>query len=131
MRRLAAAALAAVLVAGCGQSDADKAEGVVREFVQAANERDADRLCGDLVSDAFVRETTFATGDHAREACREQLQVLHRPPIDLVAIQGVRVQGDRATVLTELEIGGERRREVFELVKEGGDFRLNSGTAGT
>lgn len=129
MRRVALGGMvAAIVLAGCGRSDTEEATQVVRDFVDAANQHDADRLCGDLVSDAFVQQTTFATGDEARQACRDQLKVLRGPPIALNGIAAVRVDGERATVVTQLDVGGERRDEVFGLVKEDGEFRVNSGT---
>jgi hypothetical protein len=130
LTRAARLLAAAVLITGCGKSESEEATDVVREFVVAANERDADRLCGDLVTENFVRQTTLATGEDARDNCRDQVDLLRRPRIELLEIESVRVDGDRATVVTQLDIGGERRRELFQLAKEDGEFRLDNAPLG-
>jgi hypothetical protein len=125
-----ALAVIALALGGCGGGDSEgDAARVVREYFTAANERDADKYCDELVTDAFLQQTTLATGDGARRECREQLKTVKRPRIEVVDIKRTEIQDDRASVIAELSVGVERREQTFELVKEGGEFRLNSALA--
>ena len=46
----------------------------MRDFVEATNERDGETLCGELLTQEYVKKSTLATGDTAEEACRRQLE---------------------------------------------------------
>src|SRR5918912_519543 len=110
----AAAVLAAVLLAGCGGNDRSDARKTVREFVQAVNARDADKFCDELVTQTFVEDYTGATGSD-----------LH---VQLLSVGRTEVHGDRATVDSQLATQGESHPQVFRLQKEGGRWRLSSGS---
>jgi hypothetical protein len=128
-RRAAVLAGLLVTVAACGGGDdEEKAREAVRAFVDATNERDADRLCDELVTQEFVERTTGATGDNAREACKRQLR-LTAPPVELAEITRVRIQGDRAEVTATLGAVAGAQRRVFRVEKEEGDWRV-AGEAG-
>jgi hypothetical protein len=126
---LVVAATLVSAVPGCGGgNDREDAEKAVREFARAANERNADKLCGELVTEEFVEMATLATGEAARKACREGFADLNRPQLEIVSFEKTEIDGDRAIVTTRVNVGEEPRVQVFELAKEGGKFRVNSGS---
>lgn len=119
-----AALLGATAVAACGGGDKSDAEKTVRDFVTATNERDADRFCGELVTQSFLEQTTGAKGDEAEDACRQQFRSLKGLKVTLVDIKKTKLDDDHATVTATLEAQGQRQRQAFRLKKEGGRFRL-------
>jgi predicted PilT family ATPase len=123
-RRVALICLLAVL-AGCGGDDEKDAEQTVRDFVTAVNEGDADTYCDELITEEFRKKTTFATGDRASESCKRQLKAITGLKVKLVRVVGTEVDGDEATVTAVIERQGERIRQVYELQKDGGDWKLN------
>jgi ketosteroid isomerase-like protein len=122
--RVALICLLAVL-GGCGGDDEKDAGQTVRDFVTAVNERDADTYCDDLITDEFRKKTTFATGDRASESCKRQLKAITGLHLKLVRVVSTKVDGDSATVTAVLERQGERIRQVYELQKDGGDWKLD------
>ena len=129
-RRLAplAVALVAALVPACGGGDDRKeVRETVREFVTATNERDEDAFCGKLVTREFLEQVTGATGDDARDACKSQVRGLKRVDVDLIRIEKVSIDGDKATATTLLQTKGQAQPQVFRLEKEDGDWRMASG----
>ena len=130
---LVAAALGGCGVAalgGCGGggSEQEDAERTVREFIAASNERDTTKLCDELLSQQFLEQTTLATGDKAREACKRQYAQLKAARIDLIDVQRAEVDGDRARVMTVIEVHGQRANRVFRLIQAGGGWRLAGGS---
>ena len=81
MARLACVALLLTLaLSACGGGDdGDDAKQAVRDFVEATNDRDGDRLCGDLLSQEFMEKATGASGDQAQDACKQQLSLIKGP----------------------------------------------------
>jgi hypothetical protein len=118
---------AALLLAGCGGNDREDIKQTVRDFVQATDARDADKFCGDLVTQEFLEQTTGATGDKAMEACRQQLSAVTGLRIRLVRIGGIEIDGERATARVLLETQGRRDVRLLRLRKEDGDWRLAGG----
>ncbi len=119
------------MLAGCGGdggSEQEEAERTVRDFIEASNERDAGKLCEELLSQEFVEQTTLATGEKAQDACKRQYAQLKAARIELIDIQRAEVDGDRARVMTVIEVQGQRANRVFRLVKAGGDWRLAGGS---
>src|SRR5919197_3731398 len=103
-RRLTVVLLAALWLAACGGgNDKQEAEQTVRDFVTATNERDADKLCDDLLSKDFIEQTTGATGDKAISTCKQQLKLLRPTRRRLVRIVSTKVEDDKASVKTILE----------------------------
>src|SRR5919197_2576591 len=97
-RRLTVVLLAALWLAACGGgNDKQEAEQTVRDFVKASNERDADKLCDDLLSKDFIEQTTGATGDRANKTCKQQLKLLRPTKRRLVKISSTKIDGDKAT----------------------------------
>jgi hypothetical protein len=119
--------LCALSLAACGGDDKKEVEQTVREFVKATDSRDADKFCGDLVSQEFLEQSTGAKGDSAQEACRSQLKSLKGIKVRLERIESTKVDGDNATVRTVLSTQGQRQDQVLRLRKEDGDWKLAGG----
>ena len=130
MARLACVALMLTLaLSACGGGDdADDAKQAVRDFVQATNERDGDRLCGDLLSQEYMEKATGASGDKAQDACKQQLSLIKGLKLRLVAVGDAEVDGDRATVRATIVTGGQRQSRSFQLAKESGSWKLVGGS---
>jgi hypothetical protein len=118
---------AALLLAACGGNDREDIEQTVRDFVRATDRRDADRFCGELVTQEFLEQTTGATGDKATEACRQQLSAVTGLRLRLVRIGRIEIDDDQATVRVVLETQGRRDARLLRLRKEDGDWRLAGG----
>ena len=126
MPLLAALICLLAVVAGCGgDDDAGDAEQTVRGFVTAVNKRDADTYCDELITEDFREKTTFATGDEAAESCKRQFRAITGLKIELVRIVRTKVDGDKGTVTAVLRRQGQRTRQVYQLEKDGGDWKLN------
>ena len=130
MARLACVALLLTLaLSACGGGDdGDDAKQAVRDFVQATNDRDGDRLCGDLLSQEYMEKATGASGDHAQDACKQQLSLIKGLKLRLVAVGDARVDGDSATVRATIVTGGQRQSRSFQLAKEDGSWKLVGGS---
>jgi hypothetical protein len=130
-RRLALvciAALAAAVALACGGAgnDEDEVKTAVREFIKATNERDAGKWCGELVTEQFREQVTGATGDRAKDSCRQLLEAQRGSSVELVSTGRVKVDGEEATARVTLERQGQRMPRLFRLEKEEGDWRLAS-----
>ena len=130
MARLACVALMLTLaLSACGGGDdGDDAKQAVRDFVQATNDRDGDRLCGDLLSQEYMEKATGASGDRARDACKQQLSLIKGLKLRLVGVGNAQVDGDRATVRATIVTGGQRQSRSFQLAKESGSWKLVGGS---
>jgi hypothetical protein len=128
---LAAPMALALAIAACGGGDDEaEAQQAVRDFVEATNERDGDRLCGELVTREFKEQATGATGDRVDRVCEQQLELTKGLELDLLGIGRTEVDGDRATVRTRLDIDGVTAPRIFRLEKEDGSWKLSSGSSG-
>jgi Domain of unknown function (DUF4878) len=127
-RRVPALLLAALALASCGGNDKKGAERTVREFVKATSERDANKYC-ELLTQAFLEETTLATGPRARDACKREFKALTGVSIRLMDIRKTDVHDDHARVVALLETRGQSHSQVLRLRKEGGDWRI-AGASG-
>ncbi len=125
MRRLLIAALIAVLaLSACGGGDDETdARNTVKQFFTALKKKDVDKLCDDLLSKDFLKETTLGTGDPKQE-CRRQFRQLKTPNFKLVRVGNVKVKGDDATVAAVIERDNQAQPQVFRLKKEDGSWRL-------
>jgi hypothetical protein len=130
MARLACLALLLTLaLSACGGGDdSGDAKQAVRDFVQATNDRDGDRLCGDLLSQEYMEKATGASGDKAKDACKQQLSLIKGLKLRLVAVGDAEVDGDRATVRATIATGGQRQSRSFQLAKEDGSWKLVGGS---
>ena len=130
MARLACLALLLTLaLSACGGGDDNgDAKQAVRDFVQATNDRDGDRLCGDLLSQEYMEKATGASGDEAKDACKQQLGLITGLRLRLIKLGKPKVDGDKASVTATIAIGSQRTPRSFRLEKEGGDWKLASGS---
>ena len=109
--------------------DAEDVRQALRDFVQATNARDGDELCGELLTQEYLEKYTGATGDDARDQCRELLDATQEGlSIELVEVKRVRVDGDRARVTTTVRTNSGETEQTYTLVKQDGDFRVTSST---
>jgi hypothetical protein len=128
VRRALAALLlpAALALPACGGDDRDP-ERVVRDFVDATNEHDAEKLCDELLSPEFIAKTTGAEeGD--TDTCKKQLGAVRGLRLRLVEVSRTTVDGDTAKVLAVLRVDGARQRREFDLTRQDGDWKLAGGS---
>jgi Domain of unknown function (DUF4878) len=125
--RLAPLAALLFVLAACG-GDEGSPEQAVRDFVKATNERDGDTLCGRLLTQEYMQKATAAPADRAEEACKRQLDLITGLKLRLVSVGEPKVRGDRATVRATIATQGRRLPRTFQLVKEDGDWKLDSGS---
>jgi hypothetical protein len=121
------ASLIAIIALGAcgGGSDKEDAEQTVRDIAAATTDSDGGKFC-DLVTDKFLEQTTGAKGDKAKDACKKQIDSLKNAELKVSKINKTTVDGDNATVEAELESSGQKRPQVFRLMKEDGEFKLAS-----
>lgn len=117
-------------LAACGGSD-EKADAqqTVRDFVEATNQRDGKRLCGELVTQQFKEQATGATGERVDRICERQLELTRGLKLDLLGVGRTKIDGERATVSTRLDIDGVTAPRIFALEKEDGSWKLASGSS--
>jgi hypothetical protein len=118
----------ALTACGGGGDDSKDAQQAVRDFIQATNDRDGDRLCGELLSQEYMEKATGATGDRAQDACKQQLDLIKGLRLRLISIGAVKVDGDAATVRATIATSGQRLARRFELSKEDGHWKLVGGS---
>lgn len=121
------AVAAALLPVACGSDDREEVEQTVRDFVRATDRRDADQFCDELVTQEFLEQSTGATGDQARDACKQQLKAVTGLRIELVRIRKTEIDGDRAEVTAVLNTQGRRDVRLLRLTQEEGDWKLAGG----
>jgi len=127
--RIALVLALALALSACGGGDDSKdVQQAVRDFVDATNERDGDRLCGDLLSHEYMEKATGATGDKAEDACRQQLDLIKGLKLRLISVGAAKVDDDRAVVRATIATGGRRMSRRFQLAKEDGDWKLVGGS---
>jgi hypothetical protein len=119
-------ALAVGLSACGGGNDGKDAQQVVRDFVQATNDRDGDRLCGQLLTQQYLEQATGATGKGAKDACKRQLDLITGLKLRLISVGKAKVNGDKATVRATIAISGQPTPRLFRLAKEDGSWKLGS-----
>jgi hypothetical protein len=117
----------ALTACGGGGDDEAKARQTIRDFVTATNERDGNRLCGKLLTQEYMEKATGAPAGQAEEACKQQLDLLKGLRLELISIGRTTVDGDEATVRAVIVASGTRSTRVFNLAKEDGSWKLQSG----
>jgi hypothetical protein len=120
-------------LAGCGgggDDDPGEVEQTLRDFVTATNDRDGEKLCGDLLTQEYMEKATGATGDRAEDACRKQLDLTTGLQLDLVSIGRTKLDGDEASVRAVIGTDGVRAPRLFRLEKEDGRWKLADGSSG-
>ncbi|HEY6775953.1 MAG TPA: hypothetical protein VI122_05535 [Thermoleophilaceae bacterium] len=124
---LVLATIAVLLLAACGGDDRKDVEQTVRDFVRATDQRDADMFCDELVTQEFLEQSTGATGDRAKDACKEQLTAVTGLRVKLVRIRRIEIDDDRARASVVLETQGRRQARLLRLKREDGDWKLAGG----
>jgi len=119
--------IAVLLLAACGGDDRKDVEQTVRDFVRATDQRDADMFCDELVTQEFLEQSTGATGDRAKDACKEQLTAVTGLRVKLVRIRRIEIDDDRARASVVLETQGRRQARLLRLKREDGDWKLAGG----
>ena len=128
---LPALVLSTLGLLACGGSDDEAdAQQTVRAFVEATNDRDGERLCGELVTQEFKEQATGATGDRVDQICEQQLELTTSLELRLLSVRTTEIDGERATVRTRLDIEGVKAPRIFRLEKEDGSWKLASGSSG-
>ncbi len=123
--------LPALAFGGCGGGDdEEQIDETVRDFVNAANDRDADTFCGEIVTQEFLEKTTGATGDDAQDECRRQLKAIKGLRVKLVRIGKTEIDGDKATVRAVIRAQGVTAPEALRLEKQDGDWKLSGRSGG-
>ena len=123
----------AFAVAGCGgggDDDREEIDRTISEFVAALNTRDGETFCEDLVTREWVEKRTFAKGDRAISACKQELGRLKGLRLELVRVENVKVDGDNARVRAVLSVQSQEQDQVYRLRKEDGGWRIASGAGG-
>jgi 1-aminocyclopropane-1-carboxylate deaminase/D-cysteine desulfhydrase-like pyridoxal-dependent ACC family enzyme len=94
----------------------------VEEIQTAAERRDAEKLCRDLIAKALRAEA--ADGG---TSCDKEMEkaVKDADSFDL-DVEKVSVSGTTATVTVEGDAGSKRRTATVEMVKEDGRWRVSS-----
>jgi hypothetical protein len=123
--------LPVLALGGCGgEDDEEQIDETVRDFVNAANDRDADTFCGEIVTQEFLEKTTGATGDDAQEECRRQLRAIKGLRVKLVRIGKTQIDGDKATVRAVFRAQGVTAPETLRLDKQDGNWKLSGRSGG-
>jgi hypothetical protein len=120
-------------LAGCGgggDDDPGEVEQTLRDFVTATNDRDGEKLCGDLLTQEYMEKATGATGDRAENACRKQLDLTTGLQLDLISIGRTKLDGDEASVRAVIDTDGVSVPRLFRLEKEDGRWKLADGSSG-
>jgi hypothetical protein len=123
----------AVVLAACGgggdDDEAAAARQTVRDFVEATNERDGDKLCGELLTQEYKEKVSGSVGDAADESCRRQLELTTGLTLELISVGRTSVDGEQATVRAVLDTDGVQAPHLFQLEKEDGAWKLASGAS--
>jgi hypothetical protein len=122
--------LALVGCGGDGDDDPAEVRQTVRDFVQATNKLDGQKLCGDLLTQDYKEKATGATGDRADDACKQQLDVTARLHLKLISVGKPKIDGDNATVRVVMDTDGVQTPRLFRLEREDGRWKLSDGSGG-
>jgi len=121
--------LVALVIGACGGGDEADPDQVVRDFVTATDAKDAERLCEEILTRAYISQATGAEeGDTG--SCKRQLAAVEGLDLALVRIVRTTEDGDKAEVRAVIRLQGQRQRRIFRLEREDGDWKVAGGTAG-
>jgi len=130
-------ALGAVSAAGCGaQAGSDVAStsfpeperqavsAAVRDFADAARQRDYEQICMDYLSAPLVKELDAVK---ATDRCADQIELSFRDVAETeLAVRDVRISGPSAVAVVQpTGTGDEEEPARFTLVKEGPRWKLS------
>ena len=130
--RIAPALLAALALAGCGQTqtgDTGDFSGeeaavadVVGELSESATRGEASTVCSDILSQRLEEEIT----EDDSSCINEVEKAFDDADAFIVDVDDVAVTGDEATAEVSSENADDRVRRTFELVQEDGNWRIDS-----
>jgi hypothetical protein len=120
-------AVTALALAACAGDDKEDVEQTVRDFVSGSRDPDPDMVCGEILSQELLEQTTGATGDNAEDQCRRQLEDAKGVNAELVEIRRTEIDGDNATVRAVIRAQGRSQAQTLRLVKEDGRWKLSGG----
>ena len=83
--------------------------------------------CGGDDRKEFLEQSTGATGDRAKDACKQQLRAVTGLRVKLVRIRTIDIDDDRVTVTAVLQTQGRRQPRLLRLKREDGDWKLAGG----
>jgi hypothetical protein len=138
-RLLAAAAVAALLLAGCGQaqkSSADKFQGeqkavaqTIEDLQKAGKDRDANKICEQLLAPSLVQRIEQAGNGDCSKVLDDALA--DADTFDMT-VEKVTVDGNRATAVVKSDAGDTDRTDSLVLEKAGSSWKVASlgNTAG-
>lgn len=106
-----------------GGNDEEDAENAVKEIAKASSAADGEKFCG-LLTEDFREKFAGSSGDNADGGCEKLVDSQKGNELKVTRIMKVELDGDKATVTAELERRGRKLPQVFELKKEGGEYRL-------
>ena len=135
-QRLVALGIALALggLAGCGASEQEKAQAVVRAFLTGLAERDGAKVCAQLTREA-ARSLVERVDRTGRTKCPVALQrvVRRTTPQQRQRLRSARftsttVAEERATVRVQFQGTSGRRgaMQTFQLRKEDGDWKISA-----
>jgi ketosteroid isomerase-like protein len=110
------ALLCAALLAACGsESDEDQIRAVVKEFADAANDKDVGAICGQVVSKAFENE----------EECEKRAPIGVLGSLEDYEVSDIKVDGDTATARIKATVGGKTDEGPGKFRKVDGEWKLD------
>lgn len=116
----------AVGAAGCGGNGASSDETAIRNqleaFRRAANARDFETICNEIISPG-AKNTLETLGGPCPQKFEEDTPTSLR--IEGFTVENVTVNGDEALVDYSYQSGGQTRRETRVFVKVDGEWRLD------
>jgi hypothetical protein len=117
---------AALTLAACGGSDESDEDKIVDVIETSATTSDPSN-CTDLQTVQFNEQSTQESGDAATKECEEEAK--DEESADSAEVSEVEVDGDTASAVAALT-GGDLDGQTLEieLVKDGGDWKLNELT---
>jgi hypothetical protein len=122
---------AALLLAGCGgeASSAEKFKGdqrdvadAVEEIQTAAERRDAEKLCRELLATS-LRDKLGRAGS----SCDKEIEkAVKDADVFALEVREVAITGTTARVQVRGEVAGKQQTDTLQMVKEDGRWRLSS-----
>jgi hypothetical protein len=129
LRRVSVVSLSLLAVAagGCGSATKDSAGNfkgepkavatAVDDLQEAGSKRDADKICGELLSTALVEKIKATSKQTCEKALKESLKDVDAFKLEVVK-NGITITGTTATAKVKSESGTGDRTDTLQLVKE-------------
>ena len=107
---------------GSGGSDEDQITGVVERYIAD----DTASVCKEIFTTQLLEEVTGETGDDAVKACEQNYEEASSDPSGDIKVSGVEINGGSASADVSYTNDGEDFNEHVTLVKEDGDWKIDS-----